>query len=754
LVMDNCEHVLSGAGGLISELLEAAPGLVVLATSREAVGWVDEQLVLVPPLTQKQALALFRQRAGLIGHSITDSDDIAMAELICRHVHNHPLYIRLAAARLQREPLAMTLRELSGGATDKRMRWQHGPRVGAEPRHRGVSDVIAWSYDLCQDKERLLLDRLSVFALGYDINPADDADDTTVLDMGADLEAIVAVCADYPVPAYGRERVYDGAAAGVRVTEEDIEPLLDRLVDRSLVSVHITPTTVRYSLLESICIFARQRLQQRSTSEIDEPARLAARHRRYYRDKIAQAAMTWCSPAEEDLLDWTRAAWDNILTAIETSTTTPEEGAIGLEISSGLMALRAPLFTGKIRDTRRLAERTLQATHALTPQLVDLQTSVMAQLGWIALNQGEHDHAEQMLNDCILGCIPDPKVRLHWRQAPDCDIGLPANVELVWGTELMMHRDPRAITVLARAREKFRSHGDRGGEAVSELFEAFAAGFLGSQQQAQEIGRRNLERATTSGARWLQSWAELAWAITLTRHGDPAAALAIGRTGLAHQLVRHDLWGAVWAVHIRAWSLAQIITDLVAAGATDRPRLEAMATEIAQLAGGAKSLRIRLGVNLDEVGPFADETNKAVDLARQVLGQAPFAAAESAGSRLRPEMSEVQRLALGNLSIDKLSTDHPARKDSPSHWSQLSTAEQEVATSAAAGWTNSAIAVRRGSSTKTVDAQMAAVFQKLMITSRDDIIRFVPGDRIGQVQKEAARRPRRTGERPHATQSR
>ncbi|MGW4285295.1 NB-ARC domain-containing protein, partial [Nocardia sp. NPDC004750] len=97
LVMDNCEHVLDGAGRVIADLLEAAPGLTVLATSREAIGWVGEQLVPVPALSREQALTLFRARADLTGHTVAE-EETELAVEICRHVHNHPLYIRLAAA--------------------------------------------------------------------------------------------------------------------------------------------------------------------------------------------------------------------------------------------------------------------------------------------------------------------------------------------------------------------------------------------------------------------------------------------------------------------------------------------------------------------------------------------------------------------------------------------------------------------------------------------------------------------------------
>ncbi|MEV0366216.1 AAA family ATPase [Nocardia fusca] len=739
LVMDNCEHLLAGAGRVITELLEAVPRLTILATSREAVGWVDEHVVVVPPLTRKQALTLFCRRAELTGHPVTDGDQVGLADEVCRHVHDHPLYIRLAAARLLRQPLAVVVSELSGVATDKRMQWSHGPRLGAEVRHQGVRDVIAWSYDLCEDKERLLLDRMSVFAAGYDANPEDDT--CPALDVGADLEAIEVVCADDRAlrhdadPAH-REGPFVGPA------REEIEELLWRLADRSLVTVHRTPDTVRYSLLESIRLFAEQRLRERSTGEVDERARLAHRHLHYYRDKVVAAKANWFSPAAQDWV--ARAAWDNILTAIETSLTSGEP-VLGLEISTGLLVL--PVFNGSSRELRLCAERTLEATRALRPQPSELQIGAMALLGWFDLLQGKNEDAERLLEKCAATCIPDLSTRRNWRKTPETDTGLPAPLEFVWGMELLsVHGDPRAITVFARAREKFRDLGDPSGESISEFHQGLAACFLGSAQQALEITRRHLDRTIAAGAQRAQSWAELGWALALTKHDDPTEALVVARRTLAHQEDECDWWGGEFAVHVRIWSLAQLITDSIAAGRTGKAELEALATEVAQLAGGTASLKRRPGTSyLGSLGLYTDETNKAVDVARGVLGDEVFAAAYRQGCLLRPDLREVYRLALGTLTIAR---PMEADKNTTGHWGQLSTAERQVAIFAAAGWTNSEIAARRGNSRKTVDAQMAAIFRKLAITSREDIIELVPRDQIDQVAKEAAGRPRGTGQRP------
>ncbi|MFQ6329597.1 ATP-binding protein [Nocardia sp. CWNU-33] len=745
LVVDNCEHVIDSAGVVIARLLESVPGLSILATSREAIGWVDEQLVEVPPLSRQQAVALFRQRSELTGHPVADNDQIATATKICRHIHNHPLYIRLAAARLIHQPLAVILEELSGEETgDKRMRWSHGPRVGAESRHRGVSDVIAWSYDLCQDKERLLLDRMSVFAAGYDTSPEDKNDNRAL--VGVDLEAIEVVCCDDERP--DGDRKHDGGVS-VRLARGEIEGLLERLVDQSLVSAHITSTTTRYFLLESLRIFAARRLRERTAGEVDEPARLAARHRRYYRDKVVYAAANWFGPAEQEFLYWARAAWDNILTAVEGSITTPGDSALGLEICVGLLALRLPFFKGSIRETRRSTERALAATHALTPQPTELQVQAMAWTIFVVLSQGLLEDAESILEECVCAILPDPDSRVHWRQTLESDIGLPVHVDMAHGLVLAARGDAEAITVLTRARDKFYRLGDTGAAVTTETFAAMAAGLSGTAHQAYELTQHCMDSLDASAASMAKSWAQLALAITLTKHGNPTEALHVGRDALTHQLRTRDQWSAIQSVQIRTWSLAQLITDSIEAGHADRNELVALATEIARLAGGSATLGARLGIEIKGGPPFAVESGKAVAVAREVLGRRAYAEAENQGLLLRPELDEVQRFAMGTLSIDERYAQRPTGKAALVKWHELTGAEQEVATLAAARWTNSAIAVRRGNSVRTVDAHMAAILQKLMITSREEIIRFVPQDRQNQVQAEAARRPRRRNEQPY-----
>ncbi|MGW5382560.1 AAA family ATPase [Nocardia sp. NPDC003963] len=738
LVLDNCEHVLEATGHLIAELLDETTGLTILATSREAIGWVDEHVIVVPPLTRKQALALFRERAELADRPIADSDQRAVANRICHRVHYHPLYIRLAAARLLHRPLEVVLQELSGETADRRMRWPHVPRAGAEPRHRRVRDVIAWSYDLCQEKERILLARMSVFAAGYDTNAEDDSCPT--LDVGVDVEAIQEICADDPSAA----RTWHGEPAAI-LTAEEIEGLLERLVDQSLVTLHIAPTTVRYSLLESIRLFAEEELENRPG---DEPARFARRHRQYYRDRVAGTQSIWFRSGSAELLGWGHAAWDNILIAIETSISS-HEPEVGLQICKDLISVRAPVFKGSIREMRKWTERALRASRAQTGQITGLQLEATALIIWILLSQGLREDAERMLEQCAADCLGGASKTEGWRRSPEIDTGLPAALESVWGVELMTgHRDPRAIQVLARAREKYRELGDRAGAARSELDEAMAASFFGSASVALEITRRHLDHATASGSQWAKSWAEMAWSIALTKHGDPTESLKIARSVLSRQLPLRDQWGATMSVHIVQWSLAETITEMRESGSADEATIKALAIEAARLAGGAARMRDELDIDIDN-GHFGHETQRAVEIIEQILDRDEFSFAEKQGRLLRPDHHEVQRLALGELHIDRMPLDHPARKTVPSHWHELSATEEQVAILAAAGWTNSAIADRRGNSSRTVDAHMAAVFRKLMISSRGDIIKLVPEEKIELVHRDAGRIPRRVGQQPH-----
>ncbi|GEM33165.1 hypothetical protein NN3_41720 [Nocardia neocaledoniensis NBRC 108232] len=722
LVMDNCEHVLDGVGEVADRLLGELPHLSILATSRGAIGWIDEHRFIVPPLSDEQAVALFKLRSELIGRPVISPDQREVIAAICRHVNNHPLYIRLAAARLVRQPLPVILADLTGEPTDdQRMWWMDAPRVGTDPRHRGVRDVISWSYDLCDVHEQVLLERMSVFAAGYDVNPEDSADGA--LDVGAELEAIEEVCSDP-----------DGTVAPAAITRGMIGDLLDQLVDRSLVSIHITPTAVRYSLLESIRIFAQDRLARRSR---DERPRLERRHLQYYRDKVAFAATHWCGPDELELVDSARAAWANISTAVDRAVLDPEQAVLALEICRGLLEMRLPFLGCSFREIRQWTERALSATTGLDTKVSKDRENAFSLLTWIALCQGVHEDAAVMLEECARLCLGDPTGSVDWRQSAASGSGLSAALECAWGFELLMVKsDPDAIAVFGRAVEKFREEGNIGRSVMAELFGAIAAGLLGTDDEAETLSTRHLARAEGYGGGWLVSWARLARAVALTRAGKLSEALHLERLALECMSRIRDQWGGLWAAQFRIWTLARVLESM-RADKPDRARRTDVAVEIAQLAGGTSAFVAEAGIQFGSLRPFASASEQSLAIARETLGEKAFAAALAQGRELRMDRRELHSLAMGELPLRRQAPD-PAVA-----WNQLSPAESDVAVLAAAGWTNTAIAVRRGSSIRTVDSQIASVLNKLTISSRDEIGRLVPPGLEDRVRAEALRRPER-----------
>jgi predicted ATPase/DNA-binding XRE family transcriptional regulator len=175
VVLDNVEHLVAAAP-LVGELLGAAPGLKVLATSRVPLRLRGEQEYAVPPLglprrkppptleqmTQYEAVRLFIDRAQAVksDFAVSNENAPAVAE-ICHRLDGLPLAIELAAARIRMlSPQAMLNRLeqrlplLTGGARD------------APERQQTLRNAIAWSYDLLEPEEQILFRRLAIFAGG------------------------------------------------------------------------------------------------------------------------------------------------------------------------------------------------------------------------------------------------------------------------------------------------------------------------------------------------------------------------------------------------------------------------------------------------------------------------------------------------------------------------------------------------------------------------------------------------------------
>jgi predicted ATPase len=192
LALDNCEHLLEAAP-LVAEVLDVAPQVKVLATSRAALRLSAEYVFEVPPLDEPAAVELFAARAAAVrpGFALTPENRDTVAAL-CRRLDRLPLAIELAAARLRLfSPQALLTRLASAihahSALDT---LAEGPR-DLPARQRTLRNTIAWSYNLLTPGQQHLLRHLSVFAGGCSLEaaqavagspPAFEADLQTLLD--------------------------------------------------------------------------------------------------------------------------------------------------------------------------------------------------------------------------------------------------------------------------------------------------------------------------------------------------------------------------------------------------------------------------------------------------------------------------------------------------------------------------------------------------------------------------------------------
>lgn len=254
LILDSCEHVLEATAALVEQVLSVAPGVMVLATTREPVrmrGETVHRLAALPApprsagLTAGQALTfpaveLFVERASacLEGFNLSDKEAPIVAE-ICRKLEGVALAIELTATRVD----AFTLRELSALLED-RFRLLSLDRRGASPRHRSLAAALDWSHDLLLEEERRVLRRLSVFSGTFSL---------------ASGEALTG--ADSDVPA-----------------------ALESLVAKSLVSADVGGTVVRYRLLDTMRAYAAHKL-----SESGELADVRRQHGEHLLDVLALA---------------------------------------------------------------------------------------------------------------------------------------------------------------------------------------------------------------------------------------------------------------------------------------------------------------------------------------------------------------------------------------------------------------------------------------------------------------------------------
>jgi predicted ATPase/DNA-binding CsgD family transcriptional regulator len=259
VILDNCEHLAGACAEAADALLQAAPEVVVLTTSRTRLGVGGETDWRVPSLSLpidgteesaetlagSDAARLFVERACKARSEFEVSDENAESvAAICNELDGLPLAIELAAARLR----MLSAEQIASGVSDRFRLLTGGPRT-ALPRQRTLRASVDWSHELLSDHEQVLLRRLGVFAGGF------------TLDAG--------------------ERV----CAGDEIKRPGVLDLLGSLVDQSLVIAEERDAGMRYGLLETVRQYALERLV-----DAHEEEALRRRHRDHFLAFAEQAA--------------------------------------------------------------------------------------------------------------------------------------------------------------------------------------------------------------------------------------------------------------------------------------------------------------------------------------------------------------------------------------------------------------------------------------------------------------------------------
>jgi predicted ATPase/class 3 adenylate cyclase len=297
LLLDNCEHLVEPIAHLAEALLSRCPHLTVLATSREPLRVPGEVTWRVPSLSLPKLVAgapaaesvrLFAARAAQAAPGFElgadNADDVAS---LCHRLDGMPLAIELAAA----QAAVLTPAQIVERLDDSLDLLSAGART-AMTRQQTLRATLAWSFELLEASEQVLLRRLAVFAGAFGLEAAED------------------VCAEDPL------------------RRSEVAALLGRLIDKSLVQVEGGSGDRRYRLLETVRQYAVERLE-----EAGERSALERRHCDWYLE-LAESDPTPAGdlPARTTLRGLDRER-DNLRAALGSALVADPETALRLAVA-------------------------------------------------------------------------------------------------------------------------------------------------------------------------------------------------------------------------------------------------------------------------------------------------------------------------------------------------------------------------------------------------------------------------------------
>jgi len=552
LVLDNCEHLVAACAELAGRLLRTAPGVRVLATSREVLGVAGEVVWPVPPLTvprslgqagpggshwavpdpvpevatepgaapealaEYDAVRLFAERAAAAdpGFALDATTAPAVAEL-CRRLDGLPLAIELAAARVRVLPVP----EIAARLGD-RFRLLGGGGRTADPRQRTLRATVDWSWELLEEPDRRLWRRLAVFSGGWTVAAAE------------------AVCGG------------DGLEEG-----EVLEGLF-RLVDRSLIVRGTTPAVAaggepaRFTMLESLRAYGAERLAEAGEAEV-----VAGRHTAFFLALAEEAAAhrtarPWLRRVRADY-DNLRAALDRVMAAGDLDTALRLAGALGWFWSTdhtieGRQRLAAVLALADGRPPTPGLARVLQVVAMTEVALTPTEATVASARRSRELFEGFGDRQGAAFSKLLIGWAElqrggpgDAALRL----VEEADATF-KELDDAWGQAFAGHSrfvfesyhhglSPRTQRAGREALERYQALDDQFGVAQAQFTLAEMASALGDLDAAKASYEGTLAAARDGGPLWAHMASLVRLGTLLSLEGEEARAAALRAEAVA-----------------------------------------------------------------------------------------------------------------------------------------------------------------------------------------------------------------------------
>ncbi|MEU7488844.1 LuxR C-terminal-related transcriptional regulator [Streptomyces sp. NPDC042319] len=672
LVLDTCEHLLDACAMLADLLLRMAPGVTVLATSRQPLDVPGEFAYAIAPLpTDREAVQLFAERAAAVvpGFALTEANREDVTS-VCRRLDGMPLAIELAVVRLRVLPLGDLAARL-----EHRFQALTGGRRGAVPRHRTLRDVIDWSHDLCTPQERVLWRRLTVFAGEFD------------------AEAAETVCGGGELPA-----------------EEVLEQLIG-LVDKSVV-LRVEADRARYRLLDTLREYGAERMA--ASGEGDAYRRA---HFDYFAALAERADRPFHSDRQAEHLTAIARRLQDFRVALEygTGTDVPELTLRGLDLATRLWTHW--IMTGRLREGARWLEHGLAKVAHDCPERVE----ALHRLTWILTVLGRHDDAEPYVMESLAMAE-----RIGDRRGAVYAIEFRGTLRLLSGRLDEANRDFDA------ARSGFRQLGDGDGLAITCFIQTFGAALVGDVARAWEVSGEALDALeTATGECWTRSYCLLYRQLALWMSHDESRAEErdrLGREALALKLAVDDRLGAAIAMELLAWSAARSercerAAWLLGAAETVWVRIGGawlfnVPELIAEHDAAVATARTALGS-----AAYADHHARgaALDLAEAVayaVEERDVLPGPPAGAAVEPPVADA---ALGVPDAPVAAVPRGRDRAGTGRPGELTNRERQVAALVAEGLTNKEIAERLVVSKRTADAHVEHILNKLGLNSRRQI---------------------------------